>query len=127
MGELSMRRIALFEPSPLDLQPRSDLVRIRGEAERLDASDVVEIEAPGLSVLNARWKETRLNFQTSTLNTQSQQARLFFADLDASSLPNGRIPLQVRVRSQGNITGKVETVVTIDHDQGFTTDYERWI
>jgi len=127
MGNLSMHRIALFEPSPLDLQPRTNAIRIRGEAQRLHESDVIEVEALGLPVLNAHWQETRLNFQASVLDADSRSTRLFSLDLHASSLPNGRIPIQVRVRSKGNIAGKVETVVAIDHDRGFPTDYERWI
>jgi GT2 family glycosyltransferase len=127
MGDFSMRRIALFEPSPLDLQPRNDVIRIRGEAQRLYESDVIEVEAADLPLLNAHWQEARLNFQKSVLADDSQNTRLFFLDFDASSLPNGRIPLQVRVRSKGNIIAKAETVVTVDHDQGFPSDYDRWI
>lgn len=127
MGNSLRRRIVLFEPSPLDLQPRDTVIHIRGEAERLHESDAIEVEAPGLPRRNARWQETRLNFQKSALDAGSESARLFSFDLDASSLPNGRIPIQVRLRSEEDIVGKAETVVVVDHDRGFPSDYERWM
>lgn len=127
MGNSSMRKIALFEPSPLDLQPRNDLIRIRGEAQRLHDSDIIEVEAPGFHVVPAHWQETRLNFQKSVLAGESPYTRLFFLDFGASSLPEGRVPIQIRLRSEGEITGKVETVVVVDHDRGFRSAYERWM
>ena len=127
MGNSSMQRIALFEPSPFDLQPRSDLIRIRGEAQRLHDSDVIEVEVPGFPVVQAHWQETRLNFQKSVLAVDSRYTRLFFLDFDASSLPDGRVPIQIRLRSEGEIIGKVETAVVVDHDRGFRSAYERWM
>ena len=127
MGNSSMQRIALFEPSPFDLQPRSDLIRIRGEAQRLHDSDVIEVEVPGFPVVQAHWQETRLNFQKSVLAVDSRYTRLFFLDFDASSLPDGRVPIQIRLRSEGEIIGKVESAVVVDHDRGFRSAYERWM
>ncbi|HEY7305207.1 MAG TPA: glycosyltransferase family 2 protein [Bryobacteraceae bacterium] len=115
------------EPKARDLRPRSGTISVRGWALAKRGVDCIQVEILGLPVVEVVPSVVRPDVKKSHPDLDRTGRSGFVAELNTLPLPNGRHSILVRLISKSSILAEVRTAVTIDHEKGFASDYERWI
>ena len=115
------------EPRPTDLTLRSGNVTVRGWALAQGGVDSVQIQVPGISMIETRPSLPRPDVKKHHADLDKTGRAGFLVDLDSLELPNGRHTITLRLMSQGKAIRETRTAVQIDHEHGFASDYYRWI
>jgi GT2 family glycosyltransferase len=115
------------EPLANDRRPRSGSITVRGWCLHPQGVDAVQIVVPGLPEMNATLGIPRPDVKKSHPELDSTGRAGFIAEFDSLLLPNGSYPLTTRLISQGVTVREIRTVVEIDHQRGFASDYQRWM
>jgi GT2 family glycosyltransferase len=115
------------EPKARDLRPRSGTISVRGWALAQRGVDCIQVEIIGLPVVEVVPSVARPDVKKSHPDLDRTGRSGFVAELNTLPLPNGRHSVLVRLISKSSMLAEVRTAVTIDHEKGFASDYERWI
>ncbi len=115
------------EPKPSDLALRSGSITVRGWCVAEGGVDCVQIEVPGIP----RWQVVptvpRPDVKKHHPDLDSTGRAGFAGEFDSLALPNGRHTITLRLISRGKPIRETRTAVQIDHENGFASDYYRWI
>ena len=115
------------EPQPNDSTPRSGIVRVRGWALAEGGVDSIQLEVPGLETQSTTTNVLRPDIRKSLPDLDASGRSGFIFEVDTSSLPKGRHPFTLRLFSNNTEVREVRGFLEIDHEKGFSSDYERWI
>lgn len=115
------------EPQPNDLTARSGIVRVRGWALAEGGVDKIRLEIPGLEAQTTTTNVLRPDIRKSLPDLDTTGRSGFLFEVDTTSLPKGRHPYTLRLFSNGVEVREVRGFLEIDHEKGFSSDYERWI
>ncbi len=115
------------EPKPGDRRPRSGNVTVRGWCLAESRIDAVHIEVEGLPRIETTASIARPDVRKLHPDLDRTGRSGFAIEFDSHRLPNGTYPITVRVFSQGLPVRETQTSVTVDHERGFSSDYDRWI
>jgi GT2 family glycosyltransferase len=115
------------EPKTRDLRPRSGTISVRGWALAERGVDSIQVEMIGLPVVEVLPSVVRPDVKKSHPDLDRTGRSGFVAELNTLSLPNGRHSILIRLISKSAILAEVRTAVSIDHEKGFASDYDRWI
>ncbi len=132
MGDLVARGrensyLVCDEPKPADLRPRSGTITVRGWAIAQRGVDCVQVEIIGLAPVEVKPSVARPDVKKSHPDLDPTGRSGFLAELNTLPLPNGRHSVLVRLISKSSVLAEIRTAVTIDHEKGFASEYERWI
>jgi GT2 family glycosyltransferase len=115
------------EPRASDSRPRSGMIAVRGWCLAQGGVDVVQLEAPGLAVIEVKPSIPRPDVKKSHPNLDTSGRAGFAMEFDSTVLAKGRHPLTLRLLSHGEVVRETKTFVEIDHEKGFASAYDRWI
>ncbi len=115
------------EPKASDKKPRSGNITIRGWCLCEGGVDVVQVEIPGLRLLEAAPSLPRPDVKKAHPDLDRTGKAGFLLEFDSLQLAKGQYPVAVRLISEGEAVRQVTTSVVIDHERGFASDYDRWI
>lgn len=115
------------EPKPADLRPRSGTLAVRGWAVAQRGVDGVQVEIIGLPPVEVKPSVARPDVKKSHPDLDQTGRSGFLAELNTLPLPNGRHSVLVRLISKSAVLAEIRTAVTIDHEKGFASEYDRWI
>jgi GT2 family glycosyltransferase len=115
------------EPKPSDLALRSGSISVRGWCVAQGGVDCVQIDVPGIPRIEAVPSVPRPDVKKHHPDLDTTGRAGFSADFDSLSLPNGRHTITLRLISKGKPIRETRTAVQIDHENGFSSDYYRWI
>jgi O-antigen biosynthesis protein len=115
------------EPRATDARPRSGMVAVRGWCLAKRGADAVQLEAPGLPVIQVQPSIPRPDVKKSHANLDTTGRAGFAMEFDSTALAKGRHTLTLRLLSQGAVVRETKTFVEIDHETGFASAYDRWI
>ncbi len=115
------------EPKSSDLALRSGIISVRGWCVAQGGVDRVQIEIPGIPRIEAVPSVPRPDVKKHHPDLDTTGRAGFTADFDSLSLPNGRHTITLRLISKGKPIRETRTAVQIDHENGFSSDYYRWI
>lgn len=115
------------DPPPNDATKRSGIVRVRGWALAEGGVDEIRLEIPGLEPQATTTTVLRPDIKKSfpELDTTGRSGFLF--EVDTAALPKGRHPFTLRSFSGGVEIREVRGFLEVDHEVGYSSDYERWI
>lgn len=131
-GELVVRGrgnsyLVCDEPKTRDLRPRSGTISVRGWALAQRGVDAIQVEILGLPPVEVKPSVARPDVKKSHPDLDRTGRSGFIAELNTLPLPNARHSVFIRLISKSVVLAEVRTAVTIDHEKGFASDYERWI
>ena len=115
------------EPKPSDLALRSGIISIRGWCVAQGGVDRVQIDIPGIPKIETAPSVPRPDVKKHHPDLDTTGRAGFSADFDSLTLPNGRHTITLRLISKGKPIRETRTAVQIDHENGFSSDYYRWI
>jgi O-antigen biosynthesis protein len=115
------------EPKANDRRPRSGKITVRGWCLAPDGVDSVQVEVAGLPVMETTPNLSRPDVKKGHPELDRTGRSGFSLTFDSHPLPNGRHPIAVRLISNGAVVNKTKTVILIDHEKGFSSEYGRWI
>ena len=115
------------EPKASDLALRSGTISVRGWCVAQGGVDSVQIEIPGVPKVQVVPSIPRPDVKKHHPDLDSTGRAGFAAEFDSLLLPNGRHPITLRLISKGKPIRETRTSVQIDHENGFASDYYRWI
>jgi GT2 family glycosyltransferase len=115
------------EPRANDSRPRSGMIAVRGWCLAQGGVDAVQLEAPGLAVIEVKPAIPRPDVKKSHPNLDATGRAGFAMEFDSAALAKGRHPLMLRLLSHGEVVRETKTFVEIDHEKGFASAYDRWI
>jgi O-antigen biosynthesis protein len=119
--------LACEEPKATDRKPRSGNIAIRGWCLSEGGVDSVRIEIPGLPVIDAKPALARPDVKKAHPELDPTGRAGFLVEFDSLVLSKGQYPVTIRVISEGVPVRELKTAVTIDHERGFSSPYQRWI
>ena len=131
-GELVVRGrgnsyLVCDEPKPRDLRPRSGTISVRGWALAQRGVDAIQVEILGLPPVEVKPSVARPDVKKMHPELDPTGRSGFIAELNTLPLPNARHTVFIRLISRSVVLAEVRTAVTIDHEKGFASDYDRWI
>ncbi len=115
------------EPKASDLALRSGSITVRGWCVAEGGVDAVQIDIPGVPRLQVVPSIPRPDVKKHHPDLDSTGRAGFTAEFDSLVLANGRHPITLRLISKGKPIRETRTAVQIDHENGFASDYYRWI
>ncbi len=115
------------EPKAIDLALRSGSITVRGWCVAEGGVDRVQIDVPGIQRIEVVPSIPRPDVKKHHPDLDTNGRAGFSADFDSLVLPNGRHPITLRLISQGKPIRETRTAVQIDHENGFASEYYRWI
>jgi GT2 family glycosyltransferase len=115
------------EPLVTDRKLRSGAITVRGWCLCEDGVDTVELEVPGLPVFRVQPSMLRPDVKKAHPDLDATGRAGFLIEFDSLPLPKGSYPLTLRLISQGTVAREIKSLVEIDHEKGFSSDYQRWI
>lgn len=115
------------EPKPQDVRPRSGTISVRGWALAQRGVDTIQVEILGLTPVEVKPSVARSDVRKSHPDLDRTGRSGFVAEINTLPLPNARHTVFIRLISKSVVLAEVRTAVTIDHERGFASDYERWI
>lgn len=115
------------EPKPSDLRPRSGTISVRGWALAERPIDGVQVEIIGLPPVEVKPGLARPDIRKSHPDLDATGRSGFLAEIDTLPLPNGRHSVLLRLISNSVVLAEVRTAITIDHERGYASEYQRWI
>ncbi len=115
------------EPKLSDRTPRSGKITVRGWCLAPDGVDSVQVEIAGLPRIETAPNVPRPDVKKAHPELDRTGHAGFSLTFDSLQLPNGRHAIAIRLISKGRVVNKTKTAVLIDHEKGFSSEYERWI
>lgn len=115
------------DPKPNDRKPRTGKVAIRGWAVAASGVDSIQVQIAGLPPIEATPSLPRPDVKKSHPDLDPTGRSGFIAEFDSLALPKGRHTVTLRLISRGSVIRETKSAITIDHEKGFASDYERWI
>ncbi len=115
------------EPSESDRTPRSGAIAVRGWCLAEGGVDSVRLEVPGLETVSVVPSLARPDVKKAHPDLDKTGRAGFLFEFESSSLVNGTYPITLRLFAGGVPVRETHTVVTIDHEKGFASAYDRWI
>ncbi|MBV8812158.1 MAG: glycosyltransferase family 2 protein [Acidobacteriaceae bacterium] len=115
------------DPKPKDRKPRGGMITVRGWALAEHGVDSIRLEIPGLEPIEAEPTVPRPDVKKSYPGLDRTGRAGFAIRFDSQALPSGRHPIFLRLVSRGAVLVELETAITVDHQKGFASDYDRWI
>lgn len=115
------------EPRASDLALRSGSITVRGWCVAQGGVDAVQIDVPSVPRFQVVPSIPRPDVKKHHPDLDSTGRAGFSAEFDSLALPNGRHPITLRLISKGKPIRETRTAVQIDHENGFASDYYRWI
>lgn len=115
------------EPKASDLALRSGSITVRGWCVAQGGVEAVQIDVPGIPRFHVVPSNPRPDVKKHHPDLDSTGRAGFAAEFDSLALPNGRHPITLRLISKGKPIRETRTAVQIDHENGFASDYYRWI
>lgn len=115
------------EPKASDLALRSGIITVRGWSVAQGGVDSIQIEVAGLPRIEVTPSIARPDVKKHHPDLDPTGRAGFAADFDSLALPNGRHPITLRLISKGKPIRETRTAIQIDHENGFASDYYRWI
>ncbi|HEY3938845.1 MAG TPA: glycosyltransferase [Bryobacteraceae bacterium] len=115
------------EPLLTDRKLRSGPITVRGWCLCEDGVDAVELEVPGLPLFRVQPSMLRPDVKKAHPDLDTTGRAGFLIEFDSLLLPKGSYPLTLRLISLGTVAREVKSLVEIDHEKGFSSDYQRWI
>ena len=89
--------------------------------------DSIRIEVAGLPRIEVAPSIERPDVKKHHPDLDSTGRAGFAADFDSLALSNGRHSITLRLISKGKPIRETRTAIQIDHENGFASDYYRWI
>ncbi len=115
------------EPAPDVSGPCTGQVPVRGWAIAESGIARVEVQLQDHPPVSAKAGLLRPNVAHHHPGVPEAKQSGFYAEIDTSSLPNGRYPIYIRTISRTGSVRQLETVLHVDHDAAYASDYDRWI
>lgn len=115
------------EPLSTNHEPRSGSITVRGWCLAEGGVDCVRVVVNGIEPLEAKPNVPRPDVKKSYPDLDTTGRSGFLTEFDSTPLTNGTHVVKVQVVSGGVVVCDELTSVIIDHDRGFSTDYDRWI
>lgn len=108
-------------------QPVSGTLSIHGWALASSGIRRVEIQAGDAESVEARYGFYRPDVAAHYPDVPGSDRSGFRAKLDTALLPNGKQFLTIRAASFGGAATEFRVPITVDHINGYASDYHRWI
>lgn len=115
------------EPSPKDTTPRSGFVTVRGWCISEGGVDCVQVVAEHLPPVEVKPNIARPDVKKTYAELDTTGRSGFAVNLDSTQLSNGSHNITIRLISEGVSVRETHTSVLIDHENGFSSKYDRWI
>jgi O-antigen biosynthesis protein len=115
------------EPKASDLALRSGNITIRGWSVAEGGVDKIQVDIAGIAPFEVIPDVSRPDVKKHHPDLDQTGRAGFTIDFDSLVLPNGRHPITLRLISKGKPIRETRTAVQIDHENGFASDYYRWI
>lgn len=115
------------EPKANDRKPRSGSIAVRGWCVSEGGVSSVQVEIPGLPLLEGPASVPRPDVRKALPDLDRTGMAGFAFEFDSLKLPKGHYPITIRVISEGVAVREATTLVFVDHERGFASDYDRWI
>jgi GT2 family glycosyltransferase len=115
------------EPRRGDSKPRSGKVAVRGWALAEGGVDCIQVEVAGLPTVETKPSVPRPDIRKAYSHLDKTGRSGFVAEFDSLALPAGRHPIQIRLVSKGAVVAESRRFVSIDHEKGYASEYQRWI
>lgn len=115
------------EPKANDQRPRSGKIAVRGWCLAPDGVDSVQVEIEGLPVMQTAPNLPRPDVKKGHPELDRTGRSGFLLTFESDQLPNGRHFVLVRLISNGAVVNKTKTAILIDHEKGFSSEYDQWI
>ncbi len=115
------------EPKSKDKTPRSGIITVRGWCLCEGGVDHVQVIAGSLPPVEAKPSIARPDVKKAHAELDSTGRSGFAANIDSALLPNGTHTITIRLISEGVPVREAHTSVLIDHENGFSSKYDRWI
>jgi GT2 family glycosyltransferase len=115
------------DPKPTDTRPRGGKVVVRGWCLAEGGVESVEIQVADLPPIRQKPNVPRPDVKKDRPDLDTTGRAGFLVDVDTSNLPNGQHDIKFRLFAQGRSIREARTIVFIDHEQGFASQYEQWI
>ncbi|MFL6351519.1 MAG: glycosyltransferase [Bryobacteraceae bacterium] len=115
------------EPKLNDRRPRSGKISIRGWCLAPDGVDSVQVDVAGLPLMETVPNLPRPDVKKGHPELDRTGRSGFALTFDSLQLPNGRHPIVIRLISSGTVVNRAKTAILIDHERGFSSEYDRWI
>jgi GT2 family glycosyltransferase len=125
--ELNNCYITCESANASDRRPLTGQVRIWGICYTLKSDDRVEIRIGDLAPQLVIPQVNRRDVRNSRLVVPSTGHSEYSASFDSLLLPNGQYHVIVRALSHRKVTAEASTLVDIEHESGFRSDYHRWM
>ncbi len=115
------------EPILGDSRPRSGMITVRGWCLCDGGVDAVQVDIFGLPRMEVTSSVARPDVKRRHPDLDFTGRAGFSVEFDSTLLPNGSYPITVRILSKGIAVRESKTSVVIDHEKGFSSEYDRWI
>ena len=115
------------DPKASDLSLRSGTITIKGWTVAEGGVDQVQVEVGGLPRMEVVPSIPRPDVKKHHPELDHTGRAGFTVDFDSLALSNGRHTITLRLISKGKPIRETRTAVQIDHQNGFASDYYRWI
>jgi len=115
------------EPLPKDKTPRSGIITIRGWCLCEGGVDHVQVRVAGLPPVEVKPSIARPDVKKTHSELDTTGRSGFAANIDSAQLPNGPHSITIRLISEGIPVREAQTSVVVDHENGFSSKYDRWI
>ncbi|MDQ2839589.1 MAG: glycosyltransferase family 2 protein [Acidobacteriota bacterium] len=115
------------EPKVSDLTLRSGNITVRGWCLAQGGVDSVQVEIPGIPKLEVTPSIARPDVKKHHPHLDTTGRAGFETEFDSLSLHNGHHVIVLRLISKGKPIRETKTSVQIDHENGFASEYQKWI
>lgn len=120
-------KLVCDEPPAGSIEPRSGLVTVRGWCLAEGGVDAVRITVSGQEPFEVKPNIPRPDVKKSYPDLDNTGRAGFHTEFDSAKLANGTYLVKVQVISNGVAVRDELSSVVIDHERGFSSDYDRWI
>jgi GT2 family glycosyltransferase len=114
-------------PGPSDRRWRSGIIRVSGWALAEGGVDSIQLEVPGMPQMETKPLHLRPDIKKAYPELDQTGRAGFVFDVDTKSLPNGQHPFLLRLMAGGESVREARGLLMIDHENGFRSEYDRWI
>jgi O-antigen biosynthesis protein len=115
------------EPLARDKTPRSGIITVRGWCLCEGGVDHVQVRADGLAPVEVKPSIARPDVKKTHSDLDTTGRSGFAVNIDSAQLPNGPHTITIRLISEGIPVREAQTSVVVDHENGFSSKYDRWI
>jgi len=114
-------------PSQNDRRWRSGIVRVSGWALADGGVDSVQLEVPGMPPMETKPVHLRPDIKKAFPELDQTGRAGFLFDVDTKALSNGEHRFVLRLVAGGVSVREAGGLLMIDHENGFRSEYDRWI